>query len=52
MTADKTLSDTEKRQVAKARIGQGEFRKNVFEFVRHCPVTRIRDENLLIASHI
>ena len=52
MIADKNLSDTEKRQVANARIGQGEFRQNVFKFISNCPVTGICDENLLIASHI
>ena len=50
--SNKALSDTEKRRVAKARIGQGEFRQNVFQVITHCPVTGIGDEDLLVASHI
>jgi putative restriction endonuclease len=49
---DVTLDDTEKKQSIKARIGQGKFRKNVFEVEKRCRLTHIDNPTLLKASHI
>lgn len=35
-----------------ARIGQGKYREELLEQCPFCPITRITDERLLIASHI
>ena len=48
----KTLSDTEKETLIRARRGQGEFREGVKSLYDHCIVTGIKDLSLLIASHI
>lgn len=49
---DTTIPDTQRLQLAKARIGQGLFRKRVMLVDPHCRVTRVADPRLLIASHI
>lgn len=36
----------------KARIGQGEYRKNLLSLCPFCPITLVSDDRLLIASHI
>lgn len=46
------LSDTEKDAIVKLRVGQGYFRKALIERWKGCAVTRCKDEELLIASHI
>lgn len=46
------IPETQRIQLAKARIGQGVFRKRVLMLDRHCRVTGIEDPRLLIASHI
>ena len=49
------LTDTEKDALVKARIGQGEFRKNVIQtwgLGESCPVTKVSTREILIASHI
>ncbi|MDI1361961.1 HNH endonuclease [Methylotenera sp.] len=46
------LTQAEKLQVIKARIGQGKYRSNLLRECQFCPVTLIDDEKLLIASHI
>lgn len=46
------LSQTEKYQIAKARIGQGKFRRLLIEEGAFCPFTQVDDFRLLIASHI
>ena len=49
----KSKKPTEKIIKSKARIGQGQFRKNLLrEFNKTCPITRIDDQKLLIAAHI
>jgi putative restriction endonuclease len=45
-------SKEEKIQLIRARIGQGEYRKNLLELCPFCPITLISDDRLLIASHI
>ena len=45
-------SKEEKIQLIRARVGQGEYRKNLLEQCPFCPITLISDDRLLIASHI
>lgn len=50
---DVAMDCTVKEAVIKARLGQGLFRKRMFEkYNGRCVVTGIDDANLLIASHI
>ncbi|MBR3416233.1 MAG: HNH endonuclease [Clostridia bacterium] len=48
-----TKKEEEKRkEISKARDGQGKYREQLLEQCRYCPFTMISDERLLIASHI
>lgn len=49
---DETIPETQRLQLAKARIGQGLFRKRVMLLDPRCRVTAVEDARLLIASHI
>lgn len=49
---DGSLPETQRLQLAKARIGQGLFRKRVMLVDPTCRVTGVDDSRLLIASHI
>lgn len=49
---ESTLTITEKVQLAKARIGQGFFRRKLIENCKFCPITGVNENQLLIASHI
>lgn len=49
---DLALPETQRLQLAKARIGQGLFRKRVMLVEPRCRVTGVEDPRLLIASHI
>lgn len=49
---DKTVSETQRLQLAKARIGQGLFRKRVILLDQTCRVTGVSDKRVLVASHI
>lgn len=46
------LSDTERAQLVLARIGQGNFRRNLINYWQRCPVTGCEEVRLLTASHI
>jgi hypothetical protein len=47
------LTETERDYVRSARVGQGQFRKDLIrEYGGRCPITGIEQERLLIASHI
>ncbi len=46
------LSETDKVQVIKARRGQGIFRSNVQKHEKHCLLTGVSSQYLLVASHI
>lgn len=46
------IGKAEKTQLYRARIGQGEYRKNLLALCPFCPITLISDERLLVASHI
>ena len=49
---DTTIKETEKQQIIKARIGQGEYRTLIINKFKQCIITGIDDERVLIASHI
>jgi putative restriction endonuclease len=49
---DTSIPETQRVQLAKARIGQGLFRKRVLLVDPLCRVTGVSDQRLLIASHI
>lgn len=49
---DSSIPETQRLQLAKARIGQGLFRKRVMLLDPRCRVTGVDDPRLLIASHI
>lgn len=49
---DVSIPDTQRLQLAKARVGQGFFRKQVILLDGACRVTGVTDTRLLIASHI
>ena len=49
---DKTVPETQRLQLARARVGQGLFRKRVILLDQVCRVTGVSDKRLLIASHI
>lgn len=42
----------EKRQLIRARIGQGEYRTKLLAECPFCPITLVTDDRLLTASHI
>lgn len=42
----------EKKQLYRARVGHGEYRKKLIELCPRCPITLITDGRLLNASHI
>jgi hypothetical protein len=46
------LTETERRQVIDARIGQGKFRESLFRPWNGCSVTKVKERSLLRASHI
>ena len=48
----KQIDITEKLSVQKIRIGQYSFRQNLINELERCPITKINDKRLLIASHI
>jgi hypothetical protein len=49
---DTEVPETQRIQLAKARVGQGLFRKRVILLDGACRVTGVTDQRLLIASHI
>ena len=49
---DLSIPETQRLQLAKARIGQGLFRKRVILLDQACRVTGVTDTRVLIASHI
>lgn len=46
------VSETEREELRKARVGQGRFRDGVVEYWGRCAITGCDQQNLLIASHI
>jgi hypothetical protein len=49
---DDNLTNTEKENLVKCRIGQGDFRKKLINYWGGCSVTQCQDLAILIASHI
>jgi len=49
---DKDVPQEEKKQLIRARIGQGEYRTKLLAECPFCPITLVSDDRLLIASHI
>jgi putative restriction endonuclease len=50
---EETIDDKlERTQLYRARIGQGEYIKNLLALCPFCPITLVSDDRLLIASHI
>lgn len=47
-----SISETEKVQLAKSRVGQGVFREALLNELPICPITGCNEPQLLIASHI
>lgn len=52
LSNDSSVSETEKESLIKARLGQGIFRKKLFEYWQGCALTRYNLSQLLVASHI
>lgn len=52
LIAETVEDKLEKTQLYRARVGQGEYRKNLLSLCPFCPITLISDDRLLIASHI
>jgi len=50
--AESVEDKLEKTQLYRARVGQGEYRRNLLALCPFCPITLISDDRLLIASHI
>ncbi len=48
----KTLAETTRNALIKARVGQGLFRRNLSQFENHCRITGVRYQPHLFASHI
>lgn len=49
---DREIPETQRLQLAKARVGQGLFRKRVVLLDGKCRVTGVDDRRVLVASHI
>jgi putative restriction endonuclease len=48
----KTLTETTRKALIKARVGQGLFRRNLAQFEDHCRITGVTYQAHLFASHI
>jgi predicted restriction endonuclease len=48
----KTLAETTRKALIKARVGQGLFRRNLTQFENHCRITGVTYQAYLFASHI
>ena len=47
------LTETERTYLRSSRVGQGQFRKDLFsKYGGKCPITGIKQDQLLVASHI
>ncbi|MGX7595606.1 phage lytic cycle repressor MrpR family protein [Planococcus plakortidis] len=51
-TAQIEVTETEKEQVVKARIGQSTFKKALLNIEKKCRLCDVSDERFLVASHI
>jgi len=48
----KPIKETTKKALILARIGQGDFRKNLIKIWKGCSVTQYKNTSMLVASHI
>ncbi|MFV8520898.1 HNH endonuclease [Bacillus sp. SBS7] len=46
------ITETEKEQVIKSRIGQSTFKKTLLEIEKKCGLCGVTDQRFLVASHI
>lgn len=51
LTPAAVIPQPKNQEIGQARIGQGKYRELLLEEMPFCPITRINDERLLIASH-
>ena len=51
VSTNPVLNETEREAIIQARIGQGQFRKNVAQIETHCRITRVNEPTHLRASH-
>jgi len=51
ISADRTLADTQREALVKARIGQGLFKKNVAVIEKFCRITKVDRVEHLVAGH-
>ncbi|MFL0361667.1 HNH endonuclease [Pseudobacillus sp. 179-B 2D1 NHS] len=49
---DSEITETEKEQVIKSRIGQSTFKKSLLAIKKKCRLCGVTDERFLVASHI
>lgn len=49
---EKDITETEKEQVIKSRIGQSAFKKSLLAIEKKCRLCGVTDERFLVASHI
>jgi hypothetical protein len=49
---DASIDETEKIALAKARRGQGQFRRRLIDHWKGCAITGCKEQSLLVASHI
>lgn len=49
---DTNLSETERLNLVKSRIGQGTFRQKLLKYWKVCAATGFKDTSMLVASHI
>ena len=52
IAANHSLSETTRRALIYARVGQGKFKENVSNFEKECRLTHVENLTHLIASHI
>lgn len=52
LDSDESVTETEKENLIKSRLGQGVFRNNLLDYWKGCAVTGYNSSKLLIASHI
>lgn len=50
--SDSSITATEKTRLVNARIGQGQYRKELISYWGQCAVTGYADPSMLVASHI
>ncbi|WP_122410126.1 HNH endonuclease [Pseudomonas viridiflava] len=49
---DRSIDETVRKSLVNARVGQGVFKENIYEFENFCRLTKITNPRFLIASHI